>query len=120
MPVHPERITMSLPDLTADAVPVPAPRHRHEDASTRHPAERSPGGADQSVDPRVRQAREARRRADEMLRAAQKATRKAQLAREKADALGDRAALLEARLLTRLEQRTCASVPDRTRPCRGE
>jgi hypothetical protein len=55
-----------------------------------------------------------------MLRAAQEATRKARLAREKADALYERAALLEARFLARLKKRTRASVPDQTRPCRGE
>ena len=106
---------MSRSDLTADAVPVPAPHHLHEGGSTQHPAERSPGGAGQSVDPRVSQAREARRRADEILRAAQEATRKAQLAQEKADALDERAALLEAMFLARLKQRRVTGGP---RTCR--
>ena len=102
---------MSRSDLTVVALRVPAPSHRHEGGSTQHPVERSPDGAGQSADPRVSQAREARRRADAILRAAQEATRKAQLAREKADALDERAALLEARYLARLEQRSVTGDP---------
>ena len=105
---------MSRSDLTVDALPVPAPSHRHEGGSTQHEVERSPGGAGQSVDPRVSQAREARRRADERSRAAQESARKALLAQDEANASDERATLLRAKYLARLTQRSVTGDP-RTR-----
>ena len=102
---------MPRSDLTVVALPVPAPSHVHEGGSTQHEVERSPGGAGQSVDPRVSHAREARRRAVEKHRAAQEATRRAQLAHEEADASGERATLLEATYLARLTQKSGTGDP---------